>query len=107
MASRIRSRKSSHAGQDVRWTQRFSNFKKAMQLLPEPFADQTRAFSDLEKQGIIQRFEIAFELAWKTLKDYLQFSGIVFDQITPRSVIKQGFSAKIVSDGQVWIVRVF
>ena len=78
-----------------------------MQLLREPFADQTRGFSDLEKQGIIRRFEIAFELAWKTLKDYLQFSGIVFDQITPRSVIKQGFSAKIVSDGQVWIVRVF
>ena len=103
MPSRSKSRKLPHAGQDVRWKQRFSNFAKAMRLLREPFTGQARTFSDLEKQGIIQRFEIAFELAWKTLKDYLEFSGIVFDQVTPRSVIKQGFSAKIISDGQVWI----
>lgn len=59
--------------------------------------------SDLEKEGAIQRFEYTFELAWKTLMDYLIYSGVVFDQITPRSVIKQAFAAKIIRDGQVWI----
>ncbi len=59
--------------------------------------------SDLEKEGVIQRFEYTFELAWKTLKDYLVYSGVAFDQITPRSVIKQAFTAKIITDGQTWI----
>jgi nucleotidyltransferase substrate binding protein (TIGR01987 family) len=59
--------------------------------------------SDLEKEGAIQRFEYTFELAWKTLRDYLVYSGVVFDQITPRSVIKQAFAAKILQDGQTWI----
>jgi nucleotidyltransferase substrate binding protein (TIGR01987 family) len=59
--------------------------------------------SDLEKEGVIQRFEYTFELAWKTLKDYLVYSGVAFDQITPRSVIKQAFTARIIADGQTWI----
>ena len=59
--------------------------------------------SDLEKEGAIRRFEYTFELAWKTLKDYLVYSGVVFDQITPRSVIKQAFAAKIIKDGQTWV----
>ncbi len=59
--------------------------------------------STLEKEGVIQRFEYSFELAWNTLKDYLVYSGVAFDQITPRSVIKQAFAAKIIKDGQTWM----
>jgi nucleotidyltransferase substrate binding protein (TIGR01987 family) len=88
---------------DIRWKQRFQNFSKALELLREPFARDHKSFSDLEKEGIVQRFEITFELGWKTLKDYLVFNGVAFDQITPRSVIKQGFSGKVISDGQLWI----
>jgi len=33
----------------------------------------------------------------------LIYSGVAFDQITPRSVIKQAFAARIIADGQVWI----
>ena len=57
----------------------------------------------LEKEGAIQRFEVAFELAWKTLKDYLEESGVVVNPVTPRSVIKEAFAAKLLDDGQVWI----
>jgi nucleotidyltransferase substrate binding protein (TIGR01987 family) len=88
---------------DIRWKQRFQNFSKALGLLREPFGRDFTSFSDLEKEGIVQRFEITFELGWKTLKDYLVFNGIAFDQITPRSVIKQAFSGKVISDGQLWI----
>ena len=88
---------------DVRWKQRFENFERAFGLLQEAFAQAPEAMSDLEKEGAIQRFEYTFELAWKTLKDYLVYSGVVFDQITPRSVIKQAFAAKIIQDGQTWI----
>ena len=87
----------------ARWKQRFENFERAFLLLQEAFEEDAAAMSDLEKEGAIQRFEYTFELAWKTLKDYLIYSGVVFDQITPRSVIKQAFAAKIVRDGQTWI----
>ena len=88
---------------DVRWKQRFENFERAYLLLKEAFEQDPGEMSDLEKEGAIQRFEYTFELAWKTLKDYLVYSGVVFDEITPRSVIKQAFAAKIIEDGQTWI----
>ncbi len=88
---------------DIRWHQRFDNFEKALALLKEAFEKDVAAMSDLEKEGVVQRFEYTFELAWKTLKDYLIFNGVSFDQITPKSVIKQAFAAKIITDGQIWI----
>lgn len=88
---------------DIRWKQRFENFERAFLLLKEAFEKDIAVMSDLEKEGIIQRFEYTFELAWKTLKDYLIYNGVSFDQITPKSVIKQAFAAKIIEDGQVWI----
>lgn len=72
-------------------------------MLNEAFEKDIAEMSDLEKEGVIQRFEYTFELAWKTLKDYLVYSGVTFDQITPRSVIKEAFAARIIKDGQTWI----
>lgn len=50
-----------------------------------------------------QRFEFTLELAWKTLKDYLEHEGQLIDPVTPRNVIKEAFAARVLSDGQVWI----
>ncbi len=88
---------------DIRWKQRYQNFQKAVELLHEPFSRGIENLSDLEKEGTIQRFEVVLELAWKTLKDYLEFSGIVIDPVTPRTVIKEAFAAKVISDAEVWI----
>jgi len=88
---------------DIRWKQRFENFESAFMLLKGAFEKDITEMSDLEKEGVVQRFEYTFELAWKTLKDYLVYGGIVFDQITPRRVIKEAFAAKIIEDGQLWI----
>ena len=88
---------------NIRWKQRFDNFESAFTLLKEAFEKDIAEMSDLEKEGVVQRFEYTFELAWKTLKDYLIYSGIVFDQITPRRVIKEAFAARIIEDGQTWI----
>jgi len=87
---------------DIRWKQRFENYEKALFLLREALADVNN-LSDLEKEGAVQRFEYTVELAWKTLKDYLEHSGEVLMQITPKNVVKRAFSAKIISDGQTWI----
>lgn len=53
--------------QDIRYLQRFENYKKALSLLEE--ACTKPPISLLEKDGIIQRFEYTFELAWKVLQD--------------------------------------
>jgi len=44
---------------------------------------------------------MAFELAWKTLEDYLQEQG--FEVTSPRQTIKQGFQAQIIKEGHNWI----
>ena len=89
---------------DIRWQQRFQNFDHAFILLRSAIEDKTiEQLSDLEQEGVIQRFEYTYELAWKTMKDYLEENGIVFEEVTPRNVIKEAFAAKIISDGQAWI----
>lgn len=87
-----------------RWQYRFDNFKRAYILLREAIEETNeRALSQLEKEGIIQRFEYTIELSWKTMKDYLEFQNVVFDQVTPRAIIKEAFSAKLIDNGQVWM----
>jgi nucleotidyltransferase substrate binding protein (TIGR01987 family) len=88
---------------DIRWKQRFQNFDRAVVLLREPIERDVTTLSNLEKEGTIQRFEFAVELAWKTLKDYLEYEGRVIEPLTPRNVIKEAFAARILRDGQVWI----
>jgi len=83
---------------DVRWKQRFQNFDRAVVLLREPIERGVENLSDLEKEGTIQRFEFAIELAWKTLKDYLEHSGKVIQPDTPRAIIKEAFAARILPD---------
>lgn len=90
---------------DIRWKQRFQNFNRAFVLLRSAFEEKDiNEFTQLEQEGIIQRFEYTYELAWKTMKDYLQDNGItILNEITPRNIIKEAYAAKIIDDGQVWI----
>ena len=88
---------------DIRWKQRFQNFDRAFVLLRDALENGPETLNQLEKEGVIQRFEFSFELAWKTLKDFMEQDGFVFATITPRQVLKDAFVAKILSDGQVWI----
>jgi nucleotidyltransferase substrate binding protein (TIGR01987 family) len=88
---------------DVRWKQRFQNFDRAYRLLAEALKNGPDALSILEKEGVVQRFEFTFELAWKTLKNYMQDGGLTLALILPRNVIKEAFAAGLLPDGQVWI----
>lgn len=90
--------------QDVRWKQRFENYARAFNLfrgalLSRPLDE----FTDLELEGLIHRFEYSFELAWKTMKDFLEDSGVQIVPVTPKTVIKEAFAAKVIDDGQGWI----
>ncbi|MDR1531384.1 MAG: nucleotidyltransferase substrate binding protein [Clostridiales bacterium] len=90
--------------QDIRWKQRFANFDRAFVLLRSAFEGrEVASFNNLEQEGLIQRFEYTFELAWKTIKDYLIESGQNLIEVTPRNVIKEAFEAKIIDNGQAFI----
>src|SRR5690242_9586648 len=91
--------------QDIRWKQRFANFDRAFVLLRSVFEEkETTQLSRLEREGVMQRFKYTYELAWKTMKDYMQDRGInIVPEISARSVIKTAFHANIIHDGQIWI----
>ncbi|MFE8701736.1 nucleotidyltransferase substrate binding protein [Cytobacillus sp. FJAT-54145] len=84
---------------EVRWKQRFENFEKSYKLL-EKYASQ-EINNELERAGIIQFFEMTFELRWKVLKDYLEAQG--YDVKTPRESIKQAFQIELISEGHLWL----
>ncbi len=60
--------------EDIRWKQRFANFESAFLSLKEVIA-QKNINEDLRVDAAIKRFELTFELAWKTLQDYLLAQG--------------------------------
>lgn len=64
---------------------------------------QERPLSNLEQEGTIQRFEYCWELAWKTLKDYLEFQGVILETLTPRAVIKAAFASGLIDRGDDWM----
>ncbi|WP_347489242.1 nucleotidyltransferase substrate binding protein [Desulfoscipio sp. XC116] len=84
---------------DTRWRQRFINFEKSFQSLSK-YIDQP-INTEIERAGIIQLFEIAFELSWKLMKDYLEALG--FSPKSPRETIKQAYQTGLIEDGHIWI----
>ena len=59
--------------------------------------------SELMIDAVLHRYEFTFELAWKTLKDYLEYLGVAINTGSPREVIKESFAHELISDGEVWI----
>lgn len=85
---------------DIRWEQRFSNFKKALEQLDRFI--QKDNLNELEKQGLIKAFEYSYELSWKTLQDLLKEKG--YNNIAgPKPVIEQSFQDGYISDGKGWM----
>lgn len=93
----------SGVSEEVRWKYRFRNFSRAYALLREALETEVTDLSQLEREGVIQRFEYTFELAWNTLKDRLEYDGVVLDTVSPRHVIRAAFRAKLIDDGDTWI----
>jgi nucleotidyltransferase substrate binding protein (TIGR01987 family) len=82
-----------------RWLQRFSQFEKAFSQLGA--AIQKKNLTDLEIAGLIQYFEFTFELAWKSMKDFLFENGVT--ALFPREIIKESFIFGIIEDGDIWL----
>ncbi len=70
---------------DIRWLQRFDNFEKAFSRLRE--AMEAEELNELERNGLVQRFEFTLELSWKTLKDFLEEKGFMFKP-SPKDTVR-------------------
>ena len=91
------------SNQDIRWQQRFENYKKALTQLEDAVAlSRIRQLSNLERQGLIQAFEFTYELAWNTLKDYCVYQGIQ-NIVGSRDTIREAFNRDLVDDGEAWM----
>jgi len=88
------------ASKETRWRQRFDNLERAFSLFSDAAGRQT--LSDLEAEGMVQRFEYTFELAWKTAKDYLESRGVSVTY--PRDVIKAAVQSGLIpAQGDTWM----
>jgi nucleotidyltransferase substrate binding protein (TIGR01987 family) len=89
--------------QDIRWKQRFSNFKKALKQLEEAIElSHQRDLSPLEKQGVIKAFEYTYELSWNLIRDYLIYQGL-YEIRGSRDALKLGFKYGLIEDAEVWL----
>ena len=92
--------------EDVRWKQRFQNYKKALATMKNAIElANSRKLSDLEKQGVIQGFEFTFELAWNVMKDYLEEQGIT-GIIGSKNAVRHAFHKGLIDDGEVWMTMI-
>ena len=83
-----------------RFEERKNELKKATSKLEEALKEKE---TELVIDGILHRFEFTFELAWKTMKDYLEYQGIIAKTGSPREVIKEAFSSGLIENGEDWI----
>ena len=83
----------------LRFRQRFANYQKSLHHLK--MTVEKESLNDIEKAGLIQFFEVGFELAWKVMKDYLVAEG--YEVKSPRETIKQAYQYGLIEDGTLWL----
>lgn len=92
--------------QDIRWQQRYANYKKALRQLQEAVElSEQRELSKLEKQGVIQAFEFTHELAWNMLKDFLQDQGNQNIKGS-KDATREAFKVQLITDGEQWMAMI-
>jgi len=90
--------------EDIRWKQRFSNYKSALKHLKDAVdLRNMRELSYLEKQGLIQAFEFTYELSWKVLKDFLEYKGSKDKIYGSRDAITGAISVGLIETPHSWM----
>src|SRR5579862_917258 len=82
---------------DIRWKQRFQNFEKAFARLKEAVDKENP--NELERNGIVQRFEFTLDLSWKVMKDYLEEKGFSFKP-SPKDTLRYAQQSGLIDYAQ-------
>lgn len=89
--------------EDIRWIQRFNHFSKAFAQLKEAVElSEQRKLSKLEEQGLIQSFEYTHEMAWNTLKDFLEERGVK-KLYGSKDATREAFKTGLIENGEAWM----
>lgn len=92
--------------EDIRWIQRFDNFKRSLKQLDDAMAIiAARELNELEKQGVIQAFEYNYELAWNVIKDFLEYQGGegALGIMGSRDAFRLAFRRGLIVNGEAWM----
>ena len=83
-----------------RFEERKQDLAKATERLKEALNEKE---TEIAIDGTLHRFEFTFELAWKTMKDLMEYNGIIETTGSPREVLRTAFQNGIIEDGEAWI----
>ncbi len=86
----------------IRLKERFEAFSTALERLKEAIDMYKEDKNAVLLDGTIQRFEFTVELAWKTIKVYLEYEKLG-EFNSPRSVIKEAYKINLIEDGEKWL----
>ena len=82
-----------NVNKDIHWEQRFANYRKALARL-QKFINKGE-LSEFEEQGLIKALEYTYELAWNTIKDFLEYKGQT-DSYGSRDAIRKAFELGLI-----------
>lgn len=90
-----------------RWEQRLDSYHKALNRLAEIVnVMNSRELNEFEADGLVQRFEFTFELAWKLIKSYADFQVTDKEIMGSRDAFRWAFDNGLITDCQSWMEMV-
>ena len=87
-----------------RWEQKLNSYRKALRRLAEVVnVSSNRQLNEFEADGLIQRFEFTFELAWKLMKSYADYQGTDKEIMGSRDAVRWAFENGLIENSDVWM----
>ena len=83
-----------------RLNQRKQDYTNALKRLKEALKENE---SEIVIDGVLHRYEFTFELAWKCMKDYMEYLGLESKTGSPREIIQLAYKQNIIDNGEIWI----
>lgn len=81
---------------------RYDSYVSSLNRLEEAINSSKNEDNSVLIDGTIQRFEFVMELAWKLIKQYLEYEEIG-EFNSPRSAIKEAYKIGIIENGEIWL----
>lgn len=93
------------AGKKLRAEDGLLNFSNALERFVYIVDSKKKFYSegdeDIYLDIVVKRFEFTFEMSWKAIKRYLDFTGI--ECLNPRSCFKEAFSQGLIDEENTWL----
>ncbi len=88
----------------TKFEHKYDNFKNAVKRLSEANIEYKKSTgNELYQDALIQRFEFTFELAWKTLMQFMIDQGYTLGLLSPKGVISTAYQYELINSESVWL----